>query len=109
MVEQAARNPKVQQIVEDVRLLGELQEHVGWRRLYERVKEDRARFMGAIARRLMAGEKVDQREIDFHRGFYYGALWILGHPEEAEKSLERAARQAYLAVELELEERDRID
>lgn len=51
----------------------------------------------------MSGEKVDQREIDFHRGFYYGALWILEKPEKAEENLERAARHAWALVQLEMD------
>ncbi len=102
VVERAKADPKVQRIVEDVKLFDGLREHQGWRRLYERVKADRERFLLGLARRLLSGDKVDQQEIDFHRGFYQGAFWVLGHPEQAENSLERAARQAYLALQLEL-------
>jgi hypothetical protein len=88
--------------VEDVRLFDGLREHVGWRRLWEKVRGDRERFLAGLTRRLMSGDPVDQREIDFHRGFYYGAEWVLGHPEEAEKSLERAARLAWAITTEEL-------
>lgn len=59
--------------------------------------------MARITRRLMSGEEVSQREIDFQRGFYYGIEWILEHPEKAEENLERAARHAWLLVQLEVE------
>jgi len=81
-----------------------LRDHAGWRRLYERVRADKDRFMGSLSRRLMSGEKLTrdlEDEILFHRAFYYGAEWILGHPEEAAKSLEEAARRAWRDSALE--------
>jgi hypothetical protein len=101
VVERAKQDPKVKKILEDVRMFDGLREHAGWRRLYDRVKADRERFLLGIARRLMNGEVVDQLEIAHHRGFYQGALWVLGHPEEAEKNLERAARAAWVMANLE--------
>jgi hypothetical protein len=88
--------------VEDVRMYDELREHLGWRRLYERVKEQREGFVNWIARRLMQGEPVDQREIDFHRGYFWGALDTLERPEKAEENLEKAARKAWTMAQLEV-------
>lgn len=102
VAERAANDPKVHKILEDVRLFDGLQEHPGWKRLYEHVKSSRSRFLLALTKRQMAGEEVSQREIDFNRGFFQGALWALGHPDQAMTSLERAARQAWLAAELEV-------
>lgn len=109
VLDRARRDPKVAKIVEDVRIFDGLREHAGWRRLYEKVGVDQDRFLAHIARRLMSGQEVAQREIDFHRGFYQGALWVLGHPEEAEKSLERAAQKAWAAAKLEASIRDEGD
>lgn len=87
--------------MEDVRAFDGLREHVGWRRLLNKVGADRDGFLIGVAKRLMAGFVVDQREIDFHRGFYEGALFVLEMPEKAEENLEAAARRAYAMTQLE--------
>jgi hypothetical protein len=95
VIERATADPNVRRIVDDVRLFDGLHDHVGWRRLREIVKENKRTFLRRFAERLMAGEEVGSDEIAFHRGFYMGAEWITGHPEEAIKSLEQAAVRAY--------------
>jgi len=72
-----------------------LRDHPGFQRLRDKILEYQDGAMSVIARRLMSGEVVDQREIDFMRGFAEGALVIVEMPEEAEKSLERAAQSAW--------------
>lgn len=94
--DRALSDPKVQRIVADVRLFEGLKENPGWRRLYEKVASDKERYLSGLSRRMMAGEKIPPEEIAYHRGFYQGAIWVLAHPEVAEKNLERAARMAYV-------------
>jgi hypothetical protein len=106
VAEKAKKDPRVRQTIRDAHLYDSLKQHEGWKRLAEKVRADRERFLAKIARRLMAGEPVDQREIDYHRGFYQGAEWVIGHPEEAEASLERAARKAWRMARQELAERE---
>jgi hypothetical protein len=96
LARRAQEDPKVQKIVERAHRFSGLKENPAWAELYEEVKRKKKNYMEGFARRLMAGELVDQREIDYHRGFYQGAVWILAHPEEAEAALERAARNAWL-------------
>ena len=93
------------QTIRDAHLFDSLKEHDGWKRLAELVRVDRERFLTKLAKRLMAGEEVSQREIDFHRGFYQGAEWVVGHPENAEASLERAARAAWRMAQKEMDQR----
>jgi hypothetical protein len=76
---------------------------VAWRRLYDRVKASKERFLGDLAKRLMGGDTVTSEEIAYHRGFYQGAFYVLAHPEVAEKNLERAARMAYMLAQEEME------
>lgn len=100
----AKQNPGVQKIVNDAVMFDGLRDHAGWRRLYERVKADKERFMTTLARRLMGGERVTrdlEDEILFHRAFYWGAEWILAHPEEAFKNLEASAQRAWRDLLLE--------
>lgn len=49
-----------------------------------------------LVRRLMAGHVVDQREIDFHRGFYNGVRAVLERPGETVEALEAAAERAWM-------------
>lgn len=101
VMERARQDPKVRQIVEDVRLYDGLRDHAGWRRLHAKVKESKQSFMFSLSRRLMAGERVSQEEIAHSRGFYEGALWIIEQPEVAESNLEKAARMAWAKAVIE--------
>jgi len=102
VAEKAKKDPKVRQTIRDAHLFDSLKSHEGWKRLAEHVRADRERFLMRLAKRLMSGQVVDQREIDYQRGFYQGAEWVIGHPEEAEASLERAARRAWRMAQDEL-------
>jgi hypothetical protein len=101
VAKRAKENPRVQAIVDEARLYDGLKENEAWQRLARRVNDQRERFTIGIARRLMSGQKVSDEEIAYNRGFYYGAEWILKHPEEAEKSLEHAALGAWRMLLLE--------
>lgn len=92
----------MQAIVREAQALDGLTEHGGWRILFNRVRAQRDGFLLSIARRLMSGELVDQREIDFNRGYYEGALNTLARPDKALENLEKAARHAWTLAQLEL-------
>lgn len=94
-------DPKVAAVVNEAHMLDGLREHAGWRRLAERVRASEKGWMESLARRLMRGDKIPSEEIDFHRGFYSGARWIIEHPEQAEAALEQAAQEAWKLVRRE--------
>lgn len=99
-------DPKFRVIAEDARIFGELMEQPGWQRLIERIEREKDEYLHDIARRLLDGRKeiaVDQREIDFMAGFYKGALYVLKHPEVAEKSFTKAAHLAWVLDEADQE------
>lgn len=93
--DRARENPKVRRVIEDVRLFDGLMEHPGWQRLADKIKGRKDAFTLSLATRLMAGEKIEQTEIEFNRGFYKGAEYVIGMPEAAEVSLEQAASEAW--------------
>ena len=97
---------KFKVIAEDARIFGELMSQPGWQRLMERLTKEKDEYLLDIAKRLLDGREVDQREIDFMSGFYKGALYVLKHPEEAEKSFEKAARLAWVFEGQEQEVQD---
>ena len=97
------KDPKFRAIAEDAKVFGELQEQRGWQRLIARLDKERAEYLLDIAKRLLDGYQVDQREIDFMAGFYKGADYVLRHPQKAEESFEKAARLAWVFSESEQE------
>jgi hypothetical protein len=106
VAEKAKKDPKVRETIRDAHLYDSLKEHEGWQRLRQHAEADRERFFAKLAGRLMKGESIPQGEIDFQRGFYQGVEWILGHPEQAEASLERAARKAWRMAHQEMAARE---
>ncbi len=107
-VQKLLEDPKNQQIVKDAQDFGELKEMKGWQRLRARVTADRDRYTEGIAKRLLGGEIVDQREIDFHRGFYAACNYVTGIPEVVEDNLARTARMAY-ALSLAEQEQESLE
>jgi hypothetical protein len=97
VLERAALDPKIQQVIADARLYDTLRENPAWRRLYEMVAAKKERWMRDITDRLMRkkSEWPEAEEIAYHRGFYEGAFFVLVHPEVAEANLEKAAKIAW--------------
>lgn len=106
VAEKARRDPKVREIVDDVRAYEELRQSAGWYRLRRAIAGRREEFIARLTGRLLRGEIVDQREIDYQRGFFAGAEFVLDQPEKAESNLETAARQAWVMTQLLADETD---
>lgn len=92
----------MQQIIEDAKRFETLREDPAWKRLNDKVRADEEHFLRSLTSRLMAGEQVSQREIDWYRGFYAACKWLLGHPEQAMDNLEKAATRAWRMQEVGL-------
>jgi hypothetical protein len=45
-----------------------------------------------IGRSLMGGDEIDQRRVDYERGYWMGVMDVLNAPESAEKALLRERR-----------------
>lgn len=99
MLDKARRDPRVQRVVEDVRMFDGLREHAGWVRLRRRFEEQIDKFERSITKRLFKGEVVSPEEIAFYMGYLAGGTDLLDTPEKAEENLERAARAAWAAVQ----------
>lgn len=102
MVDLARKDPTWKRTAEIARGLGSLTEHEGWQYLYELTQAAEKRFLSRLAKRLFSGVVVDQREIDFQRGYIRGALDTIQRPAEAIADLEKAARGAWVKAALEL-------
>lgn len=101
VADRAKENPSVRKVVEDVKLFDGLVEHLGWKRLAEKIRGRKEVHFASVARRLMAGEKIENLEIEFYRGWFSGAEYVIGMPEKAEESLEQAAREAWRLAQVE--------
>ena len=102
------KDPKIAGIVRDARLFDSLRSNEAWQRLFRMVEAKEDRWQGAILRRLMGPKKnwPAPEEIAFNQGFFYGAQFVLRHPEYAEQSLERAATMAWAMLQAESEDED---
>lgn len=92
---------ETQLVPEEIKLLGDraqslskLVDHPSWQTLRDELSRVKEAYMGRLARKLLAGgisaTPVDQRELDYQRGFFSGAEWILKNPEQAESSFAQA-------------------
>jgi hypothetical protein len=97
IAKKALQDPNVQKIVANARLFDALRRDPAWIKLYELAKKQKATFFDNITRRLWQtpSDIPSREEIEYHKGFYMGCIWVLAHPEYAEASLEKAARAAY--------------
>ena|SRR5215471_6076733 len=102
-----AKDPHAMRTAADARLFGELREQPGWQRLYSMVQAKKQGWLGFLAREFMRAPEYWPKpmEIQFYRGYYTGAWWIVAHPEVAERNLERLARREW-ALGLLKEETD---
>ena len=83
-------------VAETVDLYG-LKEHPGWDALKNHFELGSESFSKNLAVRLMAGEQVNQREIDYLRGFIDAARAILKYPEAALSNVEESAKRGWAA------------
>lgn len=103
MDERERRERKLAILSQRAQALGALKAHPSWGALRDVFKGKRRRYFENVTSRLMGGTVIDQRELDFQRGFYAGAQWLLDNVENAEEEFEKAMQQArrYEAMERE--------
>lgn len=97
IAERAADDPKFRDKVAETIDLGGLKESQGWVALEEHFKRGSESYERSLTKRLLAGEDVSQREIDYYRGALDIAKAIFKYPEVALDNLERTARRAWAA------------
>jgi hypothetical protein len=72
--------------------LAAIKQHPAWPVLRQRWDELRDRKALVIGRSLMGGDEIDQRKVDYDRGFWNGVKAVLDAPESAEQTLLRERR-----------------
>lgn len=98
VAQKAQQDPRVAKIVADARAFDELQEQPGWRQLRDYVVSKEEGWLKELAKRLSRPKAVaadHQREIDYYRGFYDGAKYVVLIPEVCLENLQTVARKAW--------------
>jgi fatty-acid desaturase len=89
---------KLKAIGDRAQELGKLKQHPSWPALRATVQGKYDKWVAQFTRdHLAAGferDPVDQRHLDYQRGFWAGAFYLLDHPEKAEETLRMALRKA---------------
>lgn len=67
----------------------ELVRHPGWIELARGMEKAKEKVMAAHMKRLIAGDELNQRLIDFDRGMWHGIEQVLLQPEKAEEMLDK--------------------
>lgn len=89
--------PELRELGDRAQALTKLTAHPSWDVLRLELDRVRSLYMSRLVRRMTSGgikgPAIDQRELDYQRGFFSGAEWILQNPEKAEASLEEALQR----------------
>lgn len=89
---------RLDRLRQEVEAFGSLREHVGWQRLLKRTIAQKEEWFEKLARKIASGQPLDekfQRQVDYDRGWYDGAIYVLRHPELSEEALESALAVAW--------------
>lgn len=80
---------------ERLELISRLRENAAMEAAFEEVKAQRDVYFKNLALKAYQTGNVDQRELDYKRGFFRGALWALkALPNKAKSDLERELERA---------------
>lgn len=74
--------------------LHELSQHRGWPALHAAYERSRTKYVERLTSTLLRDRaEADQRDIDYHAGYFQAWADLLAEPEKAERRFERAARR----------------
>lgn len=97
MEEDELRSDALRDVGDVAREMGKLVDQPAWGMLRDELANRRTQEFTRILRRMMHGgidaSLPSQRELDYKRGFFSGAQWILDNPDLAERSLKEALRR----------------
>src|SRR5690348_13502248 len=79
--------------------LTSLANHPGWAQLKQVFAARKEAHVKSVAAKLIAGEEIQQRELDRIHGWWAGCQWLINNPDMAESSLKKALAAAKLMEE----------
>lgn len=91
---------RLKQIGDRAQELGKLKKHPSWKVLREVCESKRDRLSQLVAKDIVSGEPIDQRKLDYLRGWAAATEHLLAVPENAESALETALKKARQLEEL---------
>lgn len=75
--------------IETLEQIKVLRNHVGFKALQTLADEERTGYYAELARRLAgSNDTVDQRSLDYKRGFFRGMFWILNYVDSSNFDVE---------------------
>ena len=91
------RSPQVRDLGDKARELAKLREYPSWETLRKEFEARRQTYLLKLARQIAAGgpeaDPLDQRQLDYSRGFLRGAQAVLDTPDNAIEALEKALQK----------------
>lgn len=88
---------KIRDLGTRAQALGKLKDHPSWAVLEDTFEKTRAAYLDSLSRKLIAGgidaAPLDQRQLDYKRGFWAGAKAVLDNPDDVQEALEAALRK----------------
>jgi hypothetical protein len=91
----AQEDESFQSIARDYQSYAALQNTPAWVKLNSHLERVLNSFERNLVQQIMSGAEVDQRRIDYVRGFIIGARSVLSLPGRIEERFERATDQAW--------------
>lgn len=99
MPETELRSTRLREAGNRAQELGKLTEHPAWQTLKEDVDRKQALYMDRLARQLTSGgpaaEPLNQREIDYWRGWFACGKELLDAPERATAQLNKLVERTH--------------
>lgn len=102
LADQASKDEALRAGLSEHLAFEELQEHRAWLLIEERLTEKIDILVEQQSRSHMAGAPVDQRKIDWLRGYVAGVKDLLALPSRIEKNFDKALDRAWLRAQAAL-------
>lgn len=96
-MEETLSEQKIQTIGARAERLARVKETEGWQELREEFERKQTRYFEKLAKDLIRGDVPE--DLEYQRGFWAGAKWILDNPEKAIQSFESALKRARVLTE----------
>jgi hypothetical protein len=89
----AKENARLQEKAANAQEIAKLKDSGSFQYLKLVVEKKRDLVAGTLVRALLAGTEINQRRLDYERGYWDGAMHIVNRPENAEAELVKALKR----------------
>jgi hypothetical protein len=81
---------KIRALREQAAVLTSLKKHAAWPLLNEIFEGKKKTHLAMVAAQLMGEDPINQRQLDWIRGYWQGCSWLLANPDMADPTLKRS-------------------